>query len=294
MLEFDMFDDIAKDAAIYPAYNSAVALDAQEQTLRDISYHLLSQRGDYRDLFVLDETFMTRELGVIYRQPVTSRDGWERTALSYAGDRLGIQSHISFLALHSHPGRSSPTLRGESVRNVFLCQEVPEAPADIDFSIIQDPSPDFMPTARDRLTAHNTEPACSGCHKVMDPVGFALENYDGVGTYRTHEHEALIDASGFLDGTAYNDSAGLARALRNHPETPRCLVEKMYRFAVGRDTVWHERAYMDYLIAKFAEQGYRVPELMRAIALSENFFTIAPPGPEYQMAYSEKISRSES
>lgn len=294
MLEFDLFDDIAKDAQIYPAYNSAVAADAQEQTLRDIVYHLLSQGGDYRDLFTLDETFMTRELGVIYRQPVTSRDGWERTALSYAGDRLGIQSHISFLALHSHPGRSSPTLRGESVRNVFLCQEVPEAPADIDFSIIQDPSPEFMPTARDRLNAHNTEPACSGCHKVMDPVGFALENYDGVGTYRTHEHEALIDASGFLDGTAYTDSAGLARALRNHPETPRCLVEKMYRFAVGRDTVWYERAYMDYLIAKFAEQGYQVSELMRAIALSENFFTIAPSKPEYQMASSEKTSRSES
>jgi hypothetical protein len=82
--------------------------------------------------------------------------------------------------------------------------------------------------------------------------------------------------------------------LRDHPETPRCLVEKMYRFAVGRDTVWHERAYMDYLIVKFAEQGYRVPELMRAIGLSENFFTIAPSKSEYQMAYSEKTSRSKS
>lgn len=297
MLEFDLFDDLAKDGEIYPAFNSDVAADAREQTLRDIVTLLIEQEGDYRDLFTLDETWMTRNLGVVYRQPVVSRDGWEQRPLSHSGERLGIQSHISFLALHAHPGRSSPTLRGEAVRNVFLCQEVPEPPADIDFSVVQDPSPDHMPTARERLSAHNTEPACSGCHKVMDPVGLALENYDGLGTFRTHEFGALIDASGYLDGMAYEDSAGLARALHDHPETPRCAVEKMYRFAVGRDTVWDERAYMDYLIAAFAEQGYRLPELMRTIALSENFFAIAPASEletEQHLAHSETEEREQS
>ncbi len=94
----------------------------------------------------------------------------------------------------------------------------------------------------------------------------------------------MIDTSGDLDGVDFNDTEGLAQALRNHPETPRCLVEKMYRFAVGRDTVWEERPYMDYLVATFAEKGYRVPELMRAIALSRNFFAISPPadtGPDH-------------
>ncbi len=282
MLEFDLFGDLAKDGEIYPAFNSDVAVDAQEQTLRDIVTLLIHERGDYRDLFTLGDSWMTRNLGVVYRQPVVSRDGWERTALSHTGDRLGIQSHISFLALHAHPGRSSPTLRGEAIRSVFLCQEVPEPPADIDFSVVQNPSPDNLPTARDRLTAHNTQPACSGCHRVMDPVGLALENYDGLGTFRTHEYGALIDASGFLDGMSYDDSAGLARALHDHPETPRCVVEKLYRFAVGRDTVWDERAYMDYLIASFGEHGYRLPELMRGIALSANFLAIAPPDPQAQ------------
>lgn len=281
MLEFDLFDDMAKDAQIYPAFNSDVAADAQEQTLRDIVRVLVGERGDYRDLFTLGETVMTRSLGAIYRQPVGARDGWETTQLSYTGDRLGIQSHISFLALHAHPGRSSPTLRGEAIRNVFLCQEVPDPPADVDFSAVQDPSNTLMPTARDRLSAHNTEPACSGCHKVMDPVGLALENYDGLGIFRQYENEALIDASGFLDGTAYRDATGLARALRDHPETPRCVVEKMYRFAVGRDTVWDERAYMDYLVAAFADSGYRIPELMRTIALSDNFYAISTP-PEFE------------
>ena len=277
MLEFDLFDDLAKDSEIYPAFNSDVAADAKEQTLRDIVHHLVEQNGDYRDLFTLDQTFMTRPLGIIYRQPVPARNDWERVQLSHDGSRLGIQSHVSFLALHAHPGRSSPTLRGKAIRNVFLCQEVPDPPANVDFSVVQDPSSTDMPTARDRLGAHNTEPACSGCHKVMDPVGLALENYDGLGHFRARENDAVIDSSGFLDGTAYEDAAGLAAALRNHPETSRCVVEKIYRFAVGRDTVWDERAYMDYLIAAFAESGYRVPDLMRAIALSDNFMAISPP-----------------
>ena len=276
MLEFDLFDDVAKDTEIYPAFNSDVALDAQEQTLRDIVQHLNARDGDYRDLFTLDRSHMTRALGVVYQQPVASRSGWEVVPLSVTGNRLGIQSHISFLALHAHPGRSSPTLRGEAIRNVYLCQEVPDPPADIDFSVVQNPSPDHLPTARDRLRAHSTDPACKGCHKVMDPVGLALENYDGLGIFRRHEYGALIDTSGFLDGTAYEDALGLAHALRNHPETPRCLVEKMYRYGVGRDTVWDERAYMDYLIATFKQNGYRVPALMRTIALSENFFAISP------------------
>jgi len=297
MLEFDLFDDLAKDAEIYPAFNSEVAADAQEQTLRDIVRVLMEEHGDYRDLFTLGETDMTRSLGVIYRQPVASRDGWERTPLADSGDRLGIQSHISFLALHAHPGRSSPTLRGAALRNVFLCQQVPDPPANVNFSVVQDPSNTAMPTARDRLSAHNTQTACSGCHKVMDPVGLALENYDGLGTFRSYENGALIDASGFLDGTSYRDAVGLAGALHDHPETPRCLVEKMYRFAVGRDTVWDERAYMDYLIADFAQRGYRVPELMRSIALSDNFFAIAAPeeaGDESRLAHTEDHRRDES
>ncbi|NHO68575.1 DUF1585 domain-containing protein, partial [Aestuariicella hydrocarbonica] len=130
-------------------------------------------------------------------------------------------------------------------------------------------------TARERLQAHRTEPSCAGCHKIMDPLGLTLENFDGLGTYRTAENNAVIDASGSLDGIDFNDAQGLGQALHDHPETPRCLVEKMYRYAVGRDTVWDERYYMDYLIARFQADGYRVPELMRTIALSKNFFAIA-------------------
>lgn len=287
MLEFDKFDDLAKDSVVYPAFNSNVAADAKEQTLRTIVSLLVEQRGDYRDLFTTRQTFLTRPLGVIYRLPVPTRNGWEKTEFPPKSHRQGIESQIAFLALYSHPGRSSPTLRGKALREIFLCQEVPDPPAKVTFAGFADNANGLNPTARDRLTAHRNQPACAGCHKIMDPLGLTLENYDGVGTYRTAENGAKIDASGSLDGTDFQMPEGLAQALHDHPETPRCLVEKMYRFAVGRDTSMEERPYMDYLATAFATNGYRVPDLMRTIALSHNFYAVSAgngSAPEYQQA----------
>lgn len=277
MLQFDQFDDLAKDSLVYPAFNSNAAADAKEQTLRTITHQLIEQHGDYRDLFTTRQTFLTRPLGIIYRLPIPTRNGWEKTELPVSSHRPGIQSQIAFLALYAHPGRSSPTLRGKGIREVFLCQEVPDPPPKVTFAGFQDTANGRMPTARDRLVAHRNQPACAGCHRIMDPLGLTLENFDGIGSYRTRENGALIDVSGSLDGTEFHTPEGLGQALHDHPETPRCLVEKMYRFAVGRDTTMEERPYMDYLTKSFAASGYRVPDLMRTIALSHNFFAVSPP-----------------
>ena len=284
MLEFDLFEDLTKDAQLYPAFSPVVALDAQEQTLKTIVHHLVDQQGDYRDLFTLRETFLTRALGIVYQLPVPTRNGWEQTVFPEDSEYAGIQSHLSFLALHSHPGRSSPSLRGKAIREVFLCQEVPDPPANVVFNALVDTGGNTMPTARDRLHAHNSEPACAGCHKIMDPPGYALENYDGVGTWRDTENGAVIDASGNLDGRPFSSPLEFGEALRDHPETGKCVVERMYRFAVGRDIVWYEREYMDYLIEAFKAREYKVPSLMRDIAMSENFFTIDSDAVRYEGA----------
>ncbi len=294
MLEFDLFGELNKDLDIYPAYSSQVAADAQEQTLRDITRYLIDENGDYRGLFTLRETELTRPLGAVYRVPVAARNGWERVSFEEDSPRIGIQSHLSFLALHSHPGRSSPTLRGAAIREVFLCQEVPDPPADVDFSAVQDAASGSMPTARDRLDVHNREPACSGCHKIMDPPGFALENFDGLGQYRTKENGVVIDVSGDLDGIPFDKPTEMAQALSEHREVPRCVVEKMYRYAVGRDTVWKERSYMDFLISRFTQEGYRMPELMKTIALSENFFAIQPETNSRSIANAASLQEGES
>lgn len=277
MLEFDTFNELAKDPIIYPAFNSTVALDAQEQTLRTITDHLIAQRGDYRDLFTTRDTYLTRALGTVYRLPVATRNGWERTQYPDNSGREGILTNVSFLAFYSHPGRSSSTLRGKAIRQVFLCQAIPDPPNNVDFSVVQDSSNTAMPTARIRLEAHRTSPACAGCHRLMDPLGLTLENFDGVGSFRAQENGAVIDAGGTLDGHDFQGAQGLGQAIHDSPQTPRCLVDKMYRSAAGRKATPDEHLFVDYLNQTFQADGYRVPDLMRAIAVSRSFYAVSAP-----------------
>ena len=278
MLQLDRLEGLSKDPAIFPAFTVDLAADAREQTLRTITSHLLEDGGDYRDLFTTRRAFLTRPLGVAYRLPVATRNGWEDGEFAENSGRYGIQSHVAFLAIHAHPGRSSPTLRGLAVRDIFLCQHVPDPPANVDFTTVEAGRGGAAPTMRERLEAHRNQPSCAGCHKVMDPLGLTMENFDGMGVWRTHEAGTRIDTSGELDGAEFSTPEGLGEALRNHRETPRCLAERMYKAAVGRDITWDERPYLDWLDATFEDLDYNVPQLMRAIALSDNFFAIATGG----------------
>lgn len=275
MLQFDGFNDLFKDPTIYPAYNSNVARDAQEQTLRTIVSHLVTERGDYRGLFTTRNTWLTRSLGIVYRMPVATRNGWEKAKYPVGSNRSGILTDISLLALPSHPGRSSPTLRGKALREIFLCQHVPDPPANVNFTAVDQVSRPFS-TARMRLNEHNENPVCAGCHKLTDPMGFTLENFDGAGHFRAKENGAEIDLSGSLDGTDFSGAPGLGQALHDNPTVPLCLVDKLYRSAVGRELVDAEGPYLDYLGTMFGAGGYRVPDLMRTIALSKTFYAIAP------------------
>jgi hypothetical protein len=279
MLRFDTFDELAKDPLIYPAFNSVVAHDAQEQTLRTIVDLLIRQRGDYRDIFTTRETFLTRRLGIVYQLPVPTRNGWEQQQFPQDSERAGIVTNVSFLALYSHPGRSSSTLRGKAIREMFLCQRVPDPPNNVDFSVVQDSSNTALPTARDRLEAHRTSPACAGCHRLMDPMGLTLENFDGVGSFRDKENGAVIDVRGQLEGHEFTGAPGLGQALHDNPRTTQCLVNKLYRSAVGRELADNEQPYVDYLNRIFVADHYRIADLMRAIVTSRAFYTVTAAGP---------------
>lgn len=274
MLGFSGFDTLEKDGIIYPAFGQAAAQDAREQTLRTIADHVVTRSADYRDLFTTTKTVMSRALGRVYRVRVAVADGgWEDYEFPPESSRVGIQSHLSFLALYSHAGRSSPTLRGEAVRTALLCQKVPDPPGDVDFSLFSDPNSPNK-TARDRLSAHATSPACAGCHRITDPIGLALENFDGAGQFRTAENGVTINASGDLDGIPFADAVGLGRALRDNPATPSCLVSRMAAYATGRPAGRGD-AWIGFLEGVFSESGYRVPALMRQIALSRAFFAVS-------------------
>jgi hypothetical protein len=275
MLEFDSFDGLEKSKDIYPRFSRTIAEDAREQTLRTITDHLIDRRGDYRDLFTTRRTFMTRALGKIYRVPVASAQGWEPFAFPDGDFRAGLLSQISFTALHAHPARSSPTLRGRAIREILLCQRVPDPPANVNFSVVEDNKNPNYKTMRERLTAHRTNPTCAGCHKIMDPIGLGLERFDGLGQYRAEENGAPIDTSGELDGIAFKDAVGLGKALHDDPAAVSCLVNDVYRYASGHTPLPGEKPWMGWLEQGFAADGYSLPELLRRISLSAAFYRVS-------------------
>jgi len=130
---------------------------------------------------------------------------------------------------------------------------------------------------RERLTVHRTEPTCAGCHKLMDPIGLALENFDSDGEYRLTENGEPLDTSGELDGIHFSDAAGLGRAMHDNTATGACLVRRLYSYATGRAPARRDIAWIRDLESGFAADGYRAPELMRRIATSENFYRVGPP-----------------
>jgi len=288
MLQFDLFDTLSKDAKIYPKWTVRVGQEAQEQTLRTIVDLLLTQDGDYRDLFTTRKTFLTPALASIYRVPVAQNAApWQPYEFPAGDPRAGILAQASFVALHSHEGSSSPTLRGKALRELLLCEPVPAPPGNVNLAGAQDTHDPHFRTMRERLTAHRTDPTCAGCHKLMDPMGLALENFDSDASYRTSENGRPLDTSGELDGIHFNDAAGLGRAMHDNPATGACLVRRMYAYATGRAPARRDMPWIRYLEKSFARDGYRTPELMRRIATSENYYRVAAP-PATQLASREE------
>jgi len=271
MFGFDNFNNLTKDTAVYRSFTAVTATDAREQTLRTVIDHLINKKRDYRALFTTRETFISPALATLYRIPAPK--AWTPYTFPPDSPRAGLLTQVSFLAVHSHPGRSSPTVRGKALRELLLCQPVPRPPVNIDFSLLNDPNATYR-TARDRLAAHASNPVCAGCHKVTDPMGLALENFDGVGRHRVDEDGAPIDPSGSLDGKEFKDVVSLGQVIHDHPGLTSCLVKRAYGYGIGRATSRDDRPLLEYLNARFAAEGYRLPDLLRSIVLSNAFAAV--------------------
>jgi Protein of unknown function (DUF1592)/Protein of unknown function (DUF1588)/Protein of unknown function (DUF1595)/Protein of unknown function (DUF1585) len=275
LLLLDKFDGLTKDAVIYPSFTPLAADAAREQILRIVVDHLLVREADYRELFTTRHSFVNATLAPLYRLPA---DGASWIPVTLDGSRhAGLVTTVGFVAAHSHPGRSSPTLRGKAIREALLCQKVPDPPPNVDFVLFEG-SLETLKTARERLSAHSTDPVCAGCHKITDPIGLALENFDGAGIFRATEKGAPIDVSGDLDGQAFTDAAGLGQAVRVHPALTACLVSRVYSHAVGRGTSPADRPWLAFMVQRFADDEYRYPDLLRRIALSRAFTAATPEG----------------
>jgi hypothetical protein len=274
MLQLDGFGNMVKDPAIYPKFNQSIAEAAREQMLLRTIDLLVVKQGDYRDLFTSNDTFINRPLASVYNVPYPSKAAWAPYTFTEGAERSGILTDIGFLSLHSHPGTSSPTRRGIKALEIFMCQATPQPPANVDFSKVQDST---KGTVRGRLLDHMENEGCSGCHRRTDPIGLALEHFDGLGQLRTLENGMPIDVSAELKDAKFEGAKGLGDYLRNDPRVSACLVRNVYQYGVGHKTFGSDRQYLTAQTQAFAADGYRFPKLVTQIASSPEFFKVIVP-----------------
>ena len=287
MLDFEMFASLTKDPQTYPKFSLAVAESAREQTLKVLVDQLITKGGDYRDVFTTRETFMNRALSPIYKVPYTYDGEWTRMMFAPESGQSGILTQATFMMLFSHPGRSSPTIRGVKIYEIFMCLPTAPPPPDVDFSKVRESKEG---TVRERLFAHANNEGCSGCHLVSDPPGLALENFDALGQWRTMENGRLIDVSVDWQGKTFQGAQGLGMAIRDDPLIPACLVRNVVAYGVGRTPDNADKAFIERKTRAFTAGGHKVPALIADIAASPEFYRVSPPAAKAPARAATKVA----
>jgi hypothetical protein len=256
-----------KDPAFYPNWTQTLSGAMQQELLMRVDD--VAFTGDYLSLYDSGTVFVNNELAKVYGLPQAATDGFRKATLPAGSPRVGLLGAGAILASNGLPQRSSPTLRGRFVAQQLLCKVVPPPPGNVNTNVL-----DMLPagsSVKATLEAHRQSAACAACHALMDPVGLGLENFDSVGTYRTTDNNVAIDATGVLDGVAFQDEASLAKVLRNHPQAAACFVGKLYEQAQGRQPLPVDAPVVASLSKQFETSGHRADQLLLDIASNDAY-----------------------
>lgn len=270
LYKLEELEGVPKDAASYPLFSPALVASMKGEVERTVQDLIFEREGDLRDLFDNRTTFVDANLAKLYGLPAPSGQGFTKITLPDDGARAGIFGFGAWLAHRAKETRSSPTLRGKYIREEILCQHVASAPADVDTNI-PEPAANQNITTRQRLTDHLVKPQCRSCHLQIDPLGFGLENFDGIGAYRETERTLTIDASGELDGVAFKNARELASAIKQSPDAESCLVRQLYRFTTSHVESYDEARVIASVTEKWKTGDHRFTALVTAIAASDGF-----------------------
>ena len=236
-----------KDPQVFEHFTSSLGEDVEE-TLRLLSTSSSMKMAIIETSATTSKTFINRQLAALYDVPAPSAEEFSYVDLEEYSPRVGLLGHASILGLNAHAVSSSPTLRGKAVRNILLCQLIPAPPVNVDTSI---PEPSGTTnTMRERVAEHLTDPSCAGCHRLTDPIGLGLENFDGIGRWRDYDNGEIIDPSGDLDGAEFVTPYELGDAIEITVSSSHVWFERSIAMT-GRMETSEERAWLETLVERF-------------------------------------------
>ncbi|MDE0110513.1 MAG: DUF1592 domain-containing protein [Bryobacterales bacterium] len=261
---------VRPDMRIFPDFDDNLRQAFRRETellLEDV----IRQNRSVLDLLRSKHTFVNERLAKHYGIPHVYGSHFRRVDLAPDSVRGGLLRHGSILTVTSYATRTSPVIRGKWILQNILGMPPPPPPADV--PELKDTTVSGKLSVRERLAEHRANPACASCHNPMDPLGFALENYDAVGRWRTDDGGEPIDPSGELaDGTRVAGAADLEQALLDRPELfASALTEKLLTFALGRGVEHHDAPAIRQIVRTAREDHFRFSSLILGIASSTPF-----------------------
>ncbi len=267
-------EKVHPDALDYPYYDHTLT-EAMERETELLFDHLVKEDASVLELLTADYTFANERLARHYEIPNVTGEEFRKVA--YPDDRRrGLLGHGSILTQTSHANRTSPVLRGKWVMEVLMGTPPPPPPPDVpDLEATEGVEEGRVLTVRERMEMHRSNPTCNSCHRFIDPIGLALENYDVTGAWRTRDGGSMVDPLGELyDGTPLAGPADLRAALLKRPELfLRTFTENLMAYALGRRVEYYDMPTVRAITHEAEANDYRVSSFVKGVVNSPAFLT---------------------
>ena len=266
-LKLDRLETIQRDTEFYTEFNDVYRSQLRSSMDAFIEDAFRGPESTITNLFTSDVIYADDELASALG--LSNGNGNQFTA---GADRRGLLTQPGFLAIHGLEVLTDPIHRGLFVRNQVLCQTLPEPPDNVDISI---PDPEPNETTREFFTRLTSDVYCSGCHSLINPLGFAFEHFDAIGRWRADEDGRAIDASGELNGTdvdgPFSGAVELGERIAGSETAATCMALQWFRFGLGREETDYDSCSLAEIESNFAASGGDLRELMVAIVKSDAF-----------------------
>ncbi len=271
-LRLQDLEKVHPDRLMYPDFHQQLA-DAMQHETELFFYSLVREDRSFFDLFTADYTYVNERLAKHYGIPGITGNHFRRVELADER-RRGLLGHGSVLTLTSHANRTSPVLRGKWVMEVLLGTPPPPPPPGVpDLEQTEGSDGGRMLTTRERMEMHRSNPVCASCHKFMDPIGLALDNFDVTGKWRIRENGMPLDTQGELyDGTPVTSPKDLRQALLERPiPLVRTFTENLMAYALGRRVEYYDKPTIRAIARDAAENDYRLSSFIMGVVKSPAF-----------------------
>lgn len=266
-----------KDLNVYPAYTSEVREAMSKELITFFNHVAFDSSHQFSELFAADYVIANKTLADFYQLSGATTDSFELTPVT-DNTRTGVLTLGAVLARYANSAESHPFKRGAFFFERVLCHDLP-APENA--GIVAAPTPDPNMTTRERFDFHSKSNAsCYSCHQYLDGPGFAFENYDGSGQFRSLENGNPIDASGILRGMetytpdeelSFTDLKYLSQLVSNSDNAAQCLGRQYYRYTVGRMETAADKCALDHFLGAYKDNGYNLQTMLLGIVNAPNF-----------------------